>query len=178
MTAPLRVYLTRADWLQVTAAFERRSPVRYARCGAVDGLAESWTSAEGVDDFGVARTGDESTNPQFLILPADSGPVARAAERRAGAERRIVDRLGNPQSLQLRPGGAFGSLYVIVGEVALPGPDDWSAAAHGALLEELVAATRGVGEFRVGRDALARMRRGVRLTPYIDGDTLYDLRES
>ena len=28
------------------------------------------------------------------------------------------------------------------------------------------------------RDALQRLRRGARLTPYVDGDTLYDLQES
>ena len=104
--------------------------------------------------------------------------MARTAERRAGVDRRVVDRLGNPQSLQVRPGGAFGALYVIVGEVALPAEGEWAASAHEALLAELAACTREVQGFRVGPEALERMRRGVRLTPYIDGDTLYDLRES
>jgi len=178
LSAPLHVYLTRADWLAVTSALERRCPVRYVRQGEVDDEVQSWSAAQDAQDFGVAPTGDESTNPQFLILPADAAPVIRTAERRAGVERRVVDRLGNPQSLQLRPGGAFGALYVIVGEVALPTEGEWVGEAHQALLEELASATVEVQGFRVGPEALERMRRGVRLTPYIDGDTLYDLRES
>jgi hypothetical protein len=178
LTAPLRVYLTRADWLDVAARFERRCAVRYARHGAVEGAVESWTSLQGVEDFGVAKTGDESTNPQFLILPADAEPAVRTAERRAGSERRVVDCQGNPRSLQVRPGGAFGALCVIVGEVALPTGDAWVAAVHRALLEELQACTQEVGGFLVGAEAWQRMRRGARLTPYVDGDTLYDLRES
>ena len=67
---------------------------------------------------------------------------------------------------------------MIVGEVALPTEGEWAGKAHLALLEELAAATVEVQGFRVGPEALERMRRGVRLTPYIDGDTLYDLRES
>ena len=178
MSAPLHVYLTRADWLAVTSALERRCPVRYVRQGEVDGEVQSWSAAQDAPDFGVAPTGDESTNPHFLILPAAAEPVARTAERRAGVDRRVVDRLGNPRSLQVRPGGAFGALYVIVGEVALPTEGEWAGKAHLALLEELAAATVEVQGFRVGPEALERMRRGVRLTPYIDGDTLYDLRES
>ena len=178
MSAPLRLYLTCADWLAVTSALERRCPVRYVRQGEVDGEVQSWSAAQDAPDFGVAPTCDESTNPQFLILPADAEPVARTAERRTGVDRRVVDRLGNPRCLQVRPGGAFGALYVIVGEVALPTEGEWAGKAHLALLEELAAATVEVQGFRVGPEALARMRRGVRLTPYIDGDTLYDLRES
>jgi hypothetical protein len=183
LSAPLQVYLTRADWLAVTAAFERRCPVRYARAGEVDGEVPCLGSAQDAEDFGVAPTGDESTNPWFLVLPADAEPVARVAERRAGVDRlvvdrRVVDHLGNPRSLQLRPGGAFGGLYVIVGEVALPSCDPWVESAHLALLEDLFALTRAVGGFRVGPDALQRMRGGARLTPYVDGDTLYDLREA
>lgn len=178
MSTPLQVYLTRADWLDVTAAFERRCPVRYARAGEVDGEVQSWGAAQDTEDFGVAPTGDASTNPWFLILPTDVEPVARTAERRAGVERRVVDRFGNPRSLQVRPGGAFGALFVIVGEVALPTGDEWVEDAHQALLEELAVCTREVGEFFVGAEALQRRRRGARLTPYVDGDTLYDLRES
>ena len=149
MSAPQRVYLTRADWLTVASAFERRCPARYVRQGEVEGEVQIWRTAQEAADFGVAPTGDESTNPQFLILPADAEPVARTAV-----------------------------LYVIVGEVALPAADGWAEAAHQALLEGLAASTQQVGGFLVGPEALERMRRGARLTPYIDGDTLYDLRES
>ena len=165
-------------WHALLRAPSTPIPARYVRQGEVEGEVQIWRTAKEAADFGVAPTGDESTNPQFLILPADAEPVARTAERRAGVERRVVDRLGNPRSLQVRPGGAFGVLYVIVGEVALPAADGWAEAAHQALLEGLAASTQQVGGFLVGPEALERMRRGARLTPYIDGDTLYDLRES
>lgn len=175
MSGGLQVYLTRADWLAVAAAFERRVPVRYVRQGLVDGAVESWASMVDVVDFGVAPTGDEATNPQFLLLPEDSPPVARVAERRASGDRWLVDRQENPRSLLVRPGGAFGGRAVLVGEVAVARGDAWSERARAALEATLRAGAQEVQGFFVGPEAMQRLRAGARLTPYIDGDTLYDL---
>jgi hypothetical protein len=175
MSGALHVYLTRADWLRVTAAFERQLPVRYVRVGAVEGEPTSWSSIADIDDFGVAPTGDPSSNPQWLVLPSDVEPVARVAERRAHGERRIVDRLGNPTGFVVRPGGAFGSLAVIAGEVPLAPGDTLAAQAREVLVDEVHRVARSIQSYRVGPDAEGRLRRGARLTPYLDGDTLYDL---
>ena len=176
MSGALQVYLTRADWLEVAATFEARVPVCYVRHGLVHGDVERWESAASAEGFGVAPTGDEATNPQYLLLPADAAPVARVAERRAGGDRRIVDRQENPQSLLVRPGGAFGARLVLVGEVALARGDAWAERARQELEAALRRATRQVQGFFVGEDAMQRLRAGARLTPYIDGDTLYDLK--
>ncbi|MEC8253161.1 MAG: hypothetical protein VX044_08110 [Planctomycetota bacterium] len=176
MSRALQVYLTRTDWMEVAATFEARVPVCYVRHGPVRGDVERWESVASAEDFGVASTGDEATNPQFLLLPADAAPVARVAERRAGADRRIVDRQDNQQSLLVRPGGAFGARLVLVGEVAPARGDAWAERARRELEAALRGATREVQGFFVGEEAMQRLRAGARLTPYIDGDTLYDLK--
>lgn len=172
----MHVYLTRSDWCAVMGALERQVPLRYVRYGLVDGELCSWTSAAGIEDFGVAPTGDQASGPQFLLLPADVEPVARVAERRVQGERRVVDRQDNPQSVIVRPGGAFGALAVIVGEVPEVVGDAWSERVVAALRQEVRAFAKELHGFYVGPEALLRMRAGARLTPYVDGDTLYDLR--
>jgi len=174
----MHVYLTRTDWCHVTRALEARAPLRYVRYGMIDNQLQTWTSAADIDDFGVAPTGDQASNPQFLLLPADDEPVARVAERRADGERRAVDRQDNPRSFVVRPGGAFGSLAVIAGEIPAATGDEWAARTRELLLAEVRAVAREIQGYHVGPDAQERLRSGARLTPYVDGDTLYDLRES
>ena len=178
MSDALQVYLTREDWLDVAARFEPRAAVRYVRVGAVDGAVQGERCLADLAAFGVAPTGDQATNPQFLILPADSSPCDRVAERRADWEVRVVDRQGNPGGVLVSPGGAFGATAVIVGEVAASVQGDWAIQTRSALCEAVCGVTEERSGFRVGRDALRRLRRGARLTPYVDGDTLYDLQDS
>lgn len=178
MSGAVHVYLTRPDWLQILQALEQKVPVRYVRVGTVSGEPASWTAAAQIEDFGVAPTGDPSTNPQFLLLPGDADPIARVAEQRAAGERRIVDRQGNPRSVAVGPGGAFGAQAVITGEIPLAAGDEWAARTRELLLEEVRATARPIQTYMVGPDAQERLRRGARLTPYIDGDTLYDLQEA
>ena len=60
--------------------------------------------------------------------------------------------------------------------VALARGDAWAERARQELEAALRRATRQVQGFFVGEDAMQRLRAGARLTPYIDGDTLYDLK--
>ncbi|MCK5941759.1 MAG: hypothetical protein KAI24_07320 [Planctomycetes bacterium] len=171
------VYLTRADWCAVTDAFEREVAVCYARCGATDERVLTWAAARDIDGFGVAPTGDEATNPSFLVSPAHERPVARVAEQRAGGAVRVVDRMRNQRGFEVRPGGAFGRTAVIVGQIpALPG-EHTAAALRARFVAAVRAGCTSLGGFLVGPEARQMLRRGCRLTPYVDGDTLYDLRE-
>jgi hypothetical protein len=160
----LYFYAVREDLEPVFRAVEAGRALKYVQSGAFDS-PEPPTYRSGLElpDLGVARTGDSVQATAFLVMFFPAEVAVREVHLYRGGTRYMFSQLECPQSLVLRPAGAYDGC-IIRGDCETA----YDNSESRVLFRAFAAAfrkqfTRVAGEW-VGPEALRRFQAGTRLT--------------
>jgi hypothetical protein len=170
-------YATGADLLDLLRAFEEGTPVRYALAGAFNDerAALAYESAATIPKLGIATRPSRLLDRHFLVLPRDIPLRSEPKEQQAGGTLFYVDGARNPEAIGLSPGGLFHNTCLTEGCV---GMNNFNLAAR-RLFKTFARLLRKrftrVGDTYVGPEALAMLKKGLRLAYDADADQGRDL---
>jgi hypothetical protein len=165
------------DLKEVAAAIEARQRLQYVVAGLFDTPELSIAgSVKAIESFGIAQTGDQAQERSYLVVPANRQINVREVPQRRGGVKYAIDQVQNPATVVMRPGGRFGDVAVIAGQIGTAA-DDVSALELFKLFErEIKRRFSRVKSHYVGPSAKALMESGARLTMSVRSPAEYDLK--
>ena len=174
----INIFALTDDLLHILRGIETSIPVKYTRAGRISGPSpEVWKSGDELPGLGKASGDQAAACDGFLIVDKNSPVRVESKRMLNGAARFDVYQSGNPDSVELRPGGQWTDGTIISGSIATISESQVSQAlmksAHSAVRRHF---TR-VRAFWVGPEALVALRSGKRLTIAAQSPPEFDLRE-
>jgi hypothetical protein len=111
----------------------------------------------------------------YLVTAAADPVVVREVPQRRGGVRYAIDRLANPRSVALMPGGLYPPNVRLYGRVGTASDAEFSVRLCRAFATAIAESFRRIGAYYVGRQAEGLWRGGQRLTIGADSPRDYDL---
>jgi len=174
--AGIQFFATREDLEEVIEAVEAERALTFVRAGLFDEpSADSVDSLRAIQHFGVAPAGDSMQCPNYLVGNRPFVPVVRSVLQRRGGTKYAIDQLENPQTISIRPGGAFGDFVLIAGTLGTSSHDAVSLELYRLFMGAFRLRFQAIKSFRVGRSAARLLDAGARLTQNVSSPVCYDL---
>jgi len=174
--AGIQFFATREDLEEVIEAIEAKRALTFVRTGLFDEPSvDSVDSLRSIQDLGVAPAGDSMKCPNYLVGNRPFVPVVRSVLQRRGGTKYAIDQLENPQTIAIRPGGAFGDSVLIAGTLGTASKDAMSLELYQLFMGVFRPSFQAIKSFRVGRCAARLLDAGARLTQNVRSPVLYDL---
>lgn len=122
--------------------------------------------------------GNGAGKPSALIVPTGAHVQTRSSRQKDGSDHYVInDQLLNPRSVYLLVGGQFGSNILLPGQISNISEHEDSISLFATIKKAAKRTLVRVKSFHLGREALALMRNGFRLTGSAASGAEYDLRE-
>ena len=171
-------FATGNDLIQSLKPFELTRKIKYVKCDKYktkDCLMHDTIDA--LPNLGVDYTGEHDKNP-YLVMDYDTEVVLRMPKQGSKEIWYSVDQLGNPASIVFRPGGMYGTDYLIHGSITTR--DDTAAKQlYNYFTKALKSGAEKPGKrhlFYMLPEALELSRRVRLITIHINQDPIYDLK--
>jgi hypothetical protein len=177
MSKSIAFFAANKDLKSVAAAVEAGRQLQYILAGLFDTPdVPRAGSVEDIDSFGVAQKGDQAQERSYLVAPAASMVSVREVPQRRGGVKYAIDQMQNPATVVVRPGGRFGDVAVISGQVGTATDDVNAMELFKSFEREIKRRFAKVKSYYVGPSAKELMESGVRLTASVRSPAEYDLK--
>lgn len=176
-TLQLGFFAARADLEEVLRAIEGRHTLRCAKAGLFDSPSvQTWEALSSIPGLGVAACGDAAQEQAFLVADARTPLRVRHVPQRDGGSKFAIDQLANPECITFRPGGTYTGTAVIAGQIGTTSASPESRSLFGLFASEIRRRFGKIASYYVGKEAMALLEAGHRLTANVKSPSLYDLR--
>lgn len=176
MSKSIAFFAANEDLKAVAAAIETEQRLKYVLAGLFDTPDLSIAgSAKDVELFGIAQKGDQAQERSYLIAPASREINVREVPQRRGGVKYAIDQMQNPASVVIKPGGRYGDIAVISGQVGTAVDDASALELFKSFEREIKRRFSKVKSYYVGPSAKELMDSGARLTASVRSPAEYDL---
>jgi hypothetical protein len=172
----LLFFALKVDLLPVLDVVESQMEVQYSRTGRYSTSAfVRFLRAADIPGLGSATADSTVACETYLITARGVSVNVRTVESNDGKQVFFVDQLVNPDSITVTPAGSWGNETVLSGRFATASTS--AAARHlmNAFGRVVKSKFEKIGPYRVGREALAILDKGGRLTDAVQSPREFDL---
>jgi hypothetical protein len=160
-------FATRADMLAVAGPLEEHFALKYVELGLFEKPSiPQFNRLSEIPGVGFTRSpGAPTIDAHYLLVPLDSEVQPRSVPQRKGGVLWSVDMQGNPESIEVSPGGIYleSPKILVLGRCATLGSTVFSREVYGFLLSQVKHSYRRNGWVYVGPEAASNCRHGWRL---------------
>jgi len=158
-------FALKEDILPVLEAAERVGPLKYVRMGnfLTPDFKEVSHGAE-IPDLGKATMETASGSESYLVTEHEVAVHVRHITTPAGVKRYLLDQLFNPDTVTFTPAGIWNDDVVLHGRVATVSDSPIAQELMKRFSKAIRKHFTKVNAFWVGREALALLKAGKRLT--------------
>jgi hypothetical protein len=150
--------------------------LQYVLCGLFDSPALTvYGSLLDVEGLGIATRPDDITGPRFLVANAFRHITVEPVPQRRGGIKYAVDQGSNPGTIAILPGGVYQETSLLAGNIGTVADDDEAVSLFADFSRVVTKGFTKVRAYRVGAEALALARQGVRLTADARSSKEYDI---
>ena len=177
MRKSITFFAANEDLKLVLTAIESEQRLQYVLAGLFD-TPELLTAAsvEDIESFGIAQKGDQSQELSYLVADVARQINVRKVPQRRGGVKYAIDQMKNPATVVMRPGGRFGDIAVISGQIGIATGDANASELFRSFEREINRRFSKMKSYYVGPSAKDLMESGVRLTGSIRSPAEYDLK--
>jgi len=177
-TKQIHLFATRIDLEPGIQAIERKARLKYALCGLFDVAPRgALSSLLEIETLGTTTAPNQSLSQSYLVLPTDCDLEVREVPQKTGGTSYAVDQRQNPRSVVFRPGGIFGSGFIIAGNIGTASTDPDSTKLYREFSTAIRGGFKRFGAYYIGPQAFHLYKEGVRLiTMHTDESPEYDLK--
>lgn len=177
MSRSIAFFAAGEDLKGVAAAIEAERRLQYVLTGLFD-TRELLTadSVEDIESFGIAQKGDQAQERSYLVAAATRPINVREVPQRRGGVKYAIDQMENPATLVISPGGRFGDVAVIGGQIGTATDDVAALELFKSFEREIKRRFSKVKSYYVGPSAKALMESGARLTTSVRSPAEFDLK--
>src|ERR1051325_1834555 len=173
----LSFFATKADLESLLRTLESKRQLQFMMTGLFDSpKVEAIQSLFAVPDLGQVDVGDANQAVVYLVANRGSIIEVRPVPQQRGGVKFAVDQIANPTTIAFRPGGAFGEICLIPGQVGTTSDDRSSLELFHAFSKEVRHQFVKVRAFYVGKEAGELLDKGWRLTAHAKSPAAYDLK--
>lgn len=140
-----------------------------------DPIVLTFRELDAVPNLGTALSGNQLSEPSYLIHPNDYNLTLRDVPQRNGGTRYAIDQRTNPECVGACFGGQFGDHFVISGQIGHATEHPVSKQLHRVLLTQLKHKFTRIQSYWVGPRAAQMLEEGARLTINHQAAREYDL---
>jgi hypothetical protein len=170
-------FATKTDLESLLQAIESLRPLQFVVTGLFDSPeVVPMRSLLAGPGLGQLIVGDLNLAPGYLVASREIRIKVESVPQRRGGVKYAVDQLANPTTIAFRPGGSFGEMCLIAGQVGTASDDPSSLELFHLFRKELQRQFTKVREFRMGKEAGDLFDKGWRLTTNAKSPAIYDLK--
>lgn len=173
----LNFFATKADLESLLRAVESQRQLQYVVAGMFDSPdIVAVSSLLDNPNLGQTTVGDAMQTVCYVVTSREAAIEVRPVPQRRGGIRYAIDQAVNPATITLRPGGAYGNICLLAGQMGTISEDPSSLNLYRAFSKEARKQFEKIGPYYVGKEAAELLDKGWRLTTGVKSPTLYDLR--
>jgi hypothetical protein len=170
-------FASKADLESLLRAIESRRPLQFVVTGLFDSpVIETIQSLLATSNLGQLDVGDTNQAAGYLVANREIPVEVRRVPQHGGGVKYALDQLSNPTTIALRPGGSFGEMCLISGQVGTASHHPSSLELFHTFGKEVRHQFTKIKSFYVGQEAVELLDKGWRLTSNAKSPALYDLR--
>lgn len=173
----LSFFATKADLESLLRTLESKRRLQFVAAGLLDSPSvEPMQSLLAAHNLGHMDVGDANQAAGYLVASREISIEVRPVPQQRGGVKYAVDQLANPATIAFRPGGSFGEMCLIAGQVGTASDNPSSLELFQVVSKEIRHRFAKIKSFYVGKEAGELLDKGWRLTANAKSPTVYDLK--